>query len=56
MGPFGCDVQNSELRTANSISQFYNITLARVNQILDFLVHTGLAKQNKNVFETGVQI
>jgi uncharacterized protein (TIGR02147 family) len=43
----------SELKTREGLADYFNMPLARVDKVLEFLVRSGLATQNKNTYETG---
>lgn len=45
-----------ELRTREALSHYFHLSVERVDKVLEFLVSCGLASQNKNKFETGVQV
>jgi hypothetical protein len=42
-----------ELRTREALAKYFNIGLERVDKVLEFLVQTGLAIQEKNIYTTG---
>jgi uncharacterized protein (TIGR02147 family) len=45
-----------ELQAREALAKYFNIGIERVEKVLEFLVHTGLAVQNKNVYTTGTPV
>ena len=45
-----------ELQTREALSAYFNIDLERVDKVLEFLIKTGLAVANKNVYQTGTPV
>lgn len=41
------------LQTKNTLSAFFNITITRLSEVLDFLVGAGLAEESQGKFRTG---
>lgn len=45
-----------ELQNRDALVAYFNIGFERVDKVLEFLVQTGLAVQNKNIYTTGTPI
>lgn len=45
-----------QLQTREALAKHFNIDLDRIDKVLEFLVQSGLAVQDKNTYTTGVQV